>query len=405
MMTTVKIAWRNIWRTPLRSLIVIGSIVLGIWAGIFVIAFCYGLNSQRTINRIESAVSHIQIHHPEYEKDFDSKFILEDPITLEKTLDADPEIKAYALRSLQMGMISSPIKSNGVQIIGVNKAQEKEVTNLYTNLTEGSYFKTKRKNAILIGEVLAKKLNVRLRSKVVLTFQDNENNIISGAFRVCGIFKTQFSKYDESHVFIQNSDLHRLIQSEGYHQAALLCQSIDQVESVLNRLNSQFKGVNIKDWKKIAPELAYADEVMETWLFLIMIIIMLALIFGIINTMLMAVFERRKELGMLMAIGMNKSKVFTLILVETFFLSLVGAPTGMLLGALTINLTSETGIDLSIVGDGLQSVGLSNIIYPIIEPKFYFLTGVLVFLFTLIAAIYPSKKALRLKPTEAIRTI
>ena len=132
---------------------------------------------------------------------------------------------------------------------------------------------------------------------------------------------------------------------------------------------------------------------------------MLALIFGIINTMLMAVFERRKELGMLMAIGMNKSKVFTLILVETFFLSLVGAPTGMLLGALTINLTGKTGIDLSIVGDGLQSVGLSNIIYPIIEPKFYFLTGILVFLFTLIAAIYPSNKALRLKPTEAIRTI
>ena len=170
-------------------------------------------------------------------------------------------------------------------------------------------------------------------------------------------------------------------------------------------MNSQLKGVKIKDWKKIAPELAYADEVMETWLFLIMIIIMLALIFGIINTMLMAVFERRKELGMLMAIGMNKSKGFTLILVETFFLSLIGAPIGMLLGALTINLTSETGIDLSIVGDGLQSVGLSNIIYPIIEPKFYFLTGILVFLFTLIAAIYPSKKALKLKPTEAIRTI
>ena len=126
MMTTVKIAWRNIWRTPLRSLIVIGSIVLGIWAGIFVIAFCYGLNSQRTTNRIESAVSHIQIHHPEYEKDFDSKFTIEDPISLKNTFESYPEIKSYALRSLQLGMISSPIKSNGVQIIGINKEQEKK---------------------------------------------------------------------------------------------------------------------------------------------------------------------------------------------------------------------------------------------------------------------------------------
>lgn len=405
MMTSIKIGWRNIWRTPLRSIIVIGSIVLGIWAGIFVIAFCYGLNKQRTMNRIESAVSHIQIHHPEYEKDFDGTYTLVDPIALEKILLAEPSIKSYALRSLQLGMISSAIKSNGVQIIGVNKNQEKKVTNLYSNLTEGSYFDTKRKNAILIGEVLAKKLNVRMRSKVVLTFQDNENNIISGAFRICGIFKTQFSKYDESHVFIQNSDLHRLIQSESYHQAALLCHNIDQVQATLDHLETDLQNYTVKDWKKISPELAYADEIMETWLFLIMVIIMLALIFGIINTMLMAVFERRKELGMLMAIGMNKSKVFSLILIETFFLSLVGAPTGMALGALTIHLTSNTGIDLSIVGDGLQSVGLSNIIYPVIEPKFYFFIGLLVFGFTLIAAIYPSKKALRLKPTEAIRTI
>jgi ABC-type antimicrobial peptide transport system permease subunit len=108
---------------------------------------------------------------------------------------------------------------------------------------------------------------------------------------------------------------------------------------------------------------------------------------------------------MLMAIGMNKSKVFLLILTETFFLSLIGAPTGMFLGAFTIKLTSETGINLAIVGEGLQSVGLGNIIYPEIETKFYIFISVMVFIFTLIAAIYPSRKALKLKPTEAIRTI
>jgi ABC-type antimicrobial peptide transport system permease subunit len=90
---------------------------------------------------------------------------------------------------------------------------------------------------------------------------------------------------------------------------------------------------------------------------------------------------------------------------ETLFLSIVGAPTGMLLGFLTISITSKTGIDLSIVGNGLESVGLSNLIYPVIEPKFYLFIGLIVFLFTLIAAIYPSKKALKLKPTEAIRNL
>lgn len=405
MRTTLKIAWRNIWRTPLRSLIVIGSIVLGIWAGIFVVAFCYGLNKQRTVSSIESAISHVQIHHPEFRENFESKYSLENSNEISSTIESEEQVKSFSFRSILFGMINSPVKSNGVQIIGVHEEQEKNVTNLHSKIIDGSYFDVKRKNAVVIGEALAKKLKVRLRSKVVLTFQDKDNNIVSGAFRVCGIFKTQYTKYDETHIFVRNSDLHRLTESESYHQLAILCYQLDDVESVAISLKNQLNNYEVSDWKQISPELAYADEVMETWLFLIMVIIMLALIFGIVNTMLMAVFERRKELGMLMAIGMNKSKVFILILTETLMLSCVGAPTGMLLGALTVKITSTTGIDLSIVGEGLQSVGLGNIVYPVIDPWFYLFIGVLVFVFTLIAAIYPSKKALKLKPTETIRTI
>ena len=405
MRTILKIAWRNIWRTPMRSLIVIGSIVMGIWAGIFVVAFSYGLNKQRTESSIKNAISHIQIHHPEYQKEYDSKFYLGEPDKLNAVLESDKSIESYAFRTLLNGMVSSPIKSNGVRIIGVNKNQEKELTSIYSGLVKGTYFESKRRNPILIGEALAEKLKVKLQSKVVLTFQDTENTIISGAFRVCGIYKTQYSKYDQGTVFIENKDLHRLLKSENFHQVALLCNSIDQVDSTYNSLKTNLPEYEVKDWKSIAPELAYADKIMESWLFLIMIIIMLALIFGIINTMLMAVFERRKELGMLMAIGMNRSKIFLLILIETLFLSLIGAPTGLVLGALTIKITSETGINLAFISTGLENVGLSSVIYPQIESYFYLFITVMVFLFTLIAAIYPSRKALMLKPTEAIRTI
>jgi putative ABC transport system permease protein len=405
MRTILKIAWRNIWRTPMRSLIVIGSIVMGIWAGIFVVAFSYGLNKQRTESSIKNAISHIQIHHPEYQKEYDSKFYLGEPDKLNAVLESNKSIESYAFRTLLNGMVSSPIKSNGVRIIGVNKNQEKELTSIYSGLVKGTYFESKRRNPILIGEALAEKLKVKLQSKVVLTFQDTENTIISGAFRVCGIYKTQYSKYDQGTVFIENKDLHRLLKSENFHQVALLCNSIDQVDSTYNSLKTNLPEYEVKDWKSIAPELAYADKIMESWLFLIMIIIMLALIFGIINTMLMAVFERRKELGMLMAIGMNRSKIFLLILIETLFLSLIGAPTGLVLGALTIKITSETGINLAFISKGLENVGLSSVIYPQIESYFYLFITVMVFLFTLIAAIYPSRKALMLKPTEAIRTI
>ena len=107
MRTTLKIAWRNIWRTPLRSLIVIGSIVLGIWAGIFVVAFCYGLNKQRTVSSIESAISHIQIHHPEFRENFESKYSLENSNEIASTIESEEQVKSFSFRSILFGMINS----------------------------------------------------------------------------------------------------------------------------------------------------------------------------------------------------------------------------------------------------------------------------------------------------------
>ena len=117
--------------------------------------------------------------------------------------------------------------------------------------------------------------------------------------------------------------------------------------------------------------------------------------------MLMAVFERRRELGMLMAIGMNRSKIFLLIITETFFLSLIGAPTGLLLGALSIKLTAQTGINLAIVGKGLESVGLGSVIYPEIQSHFYFYISIMVFVFTLIAGYLPIAKSLKFKTNRS----
>lgn len=405
MKTILKIAWRNIWRTPLRSFTVIASIVTGIWAGIFVTALSYGLNDQRTKNNIDNYVSHIQIEHPKFSDNFESKYNLGTTDDLNSSLQNTEYISSYTFRTILYGMVNSASKSHGVKITGINPLTERNVTAIHKLIEEGDYFKSNKKNQILIGSSLAKKLHIKLRSKIVLTFQDAENNIVAGAFRVSGIFDTNFTSYDENNVFIHQKDIHRLFNEEQYHQAALLCTSIDNTDSVKQSLMVQKPNLSIKDWKDIAPELAYANEVMETYLLVIMLIIMLALLFGIVNTMLMAVFERRRELGMLLSIGMNKSKVFTLILVETFFLSLLGAPTGMLLGYLSIENMADKGLDLSVVAVGMESMGLSSVIYPSLENKFYAYISIMVFVFTLIAAIYPSRKALKLNPTEAIRTI
>jgi len=161
----------------------------------------------------------------------------------------------------------------------------------------------------------------------------------------------------------------------------------------------------VQYWGEISPELSYSDEMMTMALYIYMGIIMLALLFGIINTMLMAVLERKRELGMLMSVGMTKTKVFGMVLVETFVLALVGGPIGMLAGHITVIYFGRKGINVAALGEGMNALGFDSIIYTQLPATSYIDIAVMVIITALLAALYPARKALKLNPAEAVRAI
>ena len=402
----IRISWRNVWRNALRSGVVIASIALGIWAGLFVISVSSGLNQQRTADAINTSISHLQLHHPEFTKDNNVKYRIQNAEAVEATLAAKPEVQAVTKRVILSGMVSSSTGGFGVRISGVDSESQTQVTTLASKIEEGAFLKGDKRNLIVIGTRLADKLNVKIRSKIVLTFQKDDGEIVAGAFRVGGLYKTSSSKSDELNVFVRSSDVNRLLEeSAGYHEIAVLLKNTDQVKPQAEVIRSEFSELQTETWQEIAPELGYADEMMKQILYIIIGIILLALSFGIVNTMLMAVLERKRELGMLMSVGMNKTKVFTMIVIETLFISLVGGPLGVLLGFLTITYFGSVGIDLSVVGKGLEEFGISTMIYPTLEPSFYLNVTIMVMIAALLASIYPAIKALQLKPAEAVRAI
>ncbi|MAX82237.1 MAG: ABC transporter permease [Crocinitomicaceae bacterium] len=406
MRTIFKIAWRNIWRNRLRSLVVIGSIVLGIWSGIFVGAFSFGMNTQRTKNTIKNNISHLQIHHKKWAKEHKLNYWIEDPKSIENYLTNSKAVKHFSSRILINGMVASAHKTAGVQITGINPEQEAQLTDLASKIDSGNYISDKGKNSILIGEALAEKMKVKPGSKVVITFTDSDGNIISSAFKIRGFFNVTSSTLEKSMVYVRNSDLEKLLnRTESAHEFALLLNNEDQVESFHDELQQHFPNYRVQTWKEVAPELAYADDMMSTMLYIIIGIIILALSFGIVNTMLMAVLERKKELGMLMGIGMSKTRIFLMILFETLLLSLCGGPLGVILSYASIALSHQTGIDLSFFGAGLQSLGIDSVIYPEVMTSFYFGTGGLVVVMAIISSIWPARRALKMNPVEAIRTI
>lgn len=402
-----KIAWRNVWRNRLRSTVIIIAIGLGIWAGLFVMGISVGMTEQRRDNIISSKLSHIQIHDPEYVEDQKVGHLIDHSNRVIQTLEEHPEVKNWSARIKLTGMASSPVGAFGVQITGVDPEKEKQVTDIYKQIEEGNYFEEDRKNAIVIGRKLAEKLNIDLGSKMVLNFQDMEGNITAGAFRIVGVYKTDNTQMDEVAVFLKNEDLKDLLgmEEENYHEMALLADNFENINQVKENLAQTHSNLSVRTWKELAPTLAYADDMMATSLYIFIGIILCAMAFGIVNTMLMAVLERKRELGMLMSIGMNKLRLFSMIVLETVFLSLVGGPFGILLGYFSIDYFQRVGIDLSVFGEGLESLGIGAMIYPDLDNIFYFNIGMMVVIAAILSSIYPAIKALKYKPAETIRGI
>ena len=402
----LKIAWRNVWRSKGRSTVVMGSIVVGIWALLVGSGFMNGFMVGYMNEAINFDISDIQVHQPEFKQDLDINFSIPDGKAKAADIRTWEGVKAVTTRSIVNGMIASPKKANGIQIRGIDKIHEAEVTSLDSLLIEGTYFEGIKRNPIIIGSKLAENLHTKLRAKVVLTFNDSKGNITSAAFRVAGIVKSSSLNINERYVYVLQSDLNKLLNTGSQvHEIAIITEENVDITAIVNQYAAKYPNDLIEDWKLIAPELAFMQEMYGSMLYVLMFIILTALIFGIINTMLMAVLERIKELGMLMAIGMNKIRIFLMILIETLCLAIIASPFGLLISYLTITYYRSAGVDLTNYSEGLEAFGYGSILYPYIADSTYLVVTTGVILTAFLAAIYPALKAIRLKPVEALHKI
>lgn len=388
----------------MRSLIVILSITIGLFAGVFYTAFSWGMIEDHIESSISESLSHIQIHDSSYDKTQPNNYSIANGKELLEKVAENKNIKASTGRMLVTGMVSSANAGSGVLVSGIIPEKEMEVTGLNSKIIEGEYFEGVKSNPVLIGKKLAEKLKVNLKNKIVLTFQDANGEITAGAFRVAGIYKTRNSKLDEMNVYVRLEDVNRLMGFDSeMNEIAILLPDNSHLDEVKDEISAIAPGLKVETWKQLSTELEYLVSMFRQYTYIFIVIILLALIFGIVNTMLMTVLERVRELGMLMAIGLNKTKLFFMIVFETIFLALVGGPLGILIAHLFIVYYGKVGIDLSMFSKAYEELGFSSIIYPKLEWYFYLEIGLMTIAAAIFSAIFPARKALQLNPAEAIR--
>lgn len=381
------------------------SIAIGLFAGIAVLALYKGMMKSRVRTAIDAEVGHLQLHDRNFKKDYSPEFVITNGDKILNLITSLPEIKMAAPRSITNGMLATATGSAGVQINGVFPDLEYEASQLKKKIIEGNEFDSTKKNEIMIGKKLATKMKLKTGSKLVLTFTDTSGNMVAGAFRVAAVYQSDNGPLDERNVYVTLNDLNDLLNTgNAFHEIVVLLKNDEDIKIVQQKLKQVCPLLTIETWKEISPETDLLVNTTNQYSYIIMIIIMFALAFGIINTMLMAILERTREIGMMVALGTNKLKIFLLVLLETFFLTLAGTPIGILTGWLLTRYYNIHGLNLSGMGrEMMSSFGFNAMIYP--EFPSDKLTGVLLIVIAtaLVSCLFPAIKALKMQPVEALR--
>ena len=399
------IAWRNIWRNPGRSGVLMGAIFIGVTTGIFLVALVNGWVQQRFDSLIGVQTSHIQFHNTDFVDERGIADTIDEIEELTDLLSEDDRVKVFSSRMISDAMIASARGTSGIVMQGVDPESERLTTGLSDQITDGAYIdETDLRNPVFLGGRLAEKLGVEVGTRIVITFQDPEGELISAAFSVSGIYRTANSQYDERNVFVRKQDMaDQLGGRELIHEVAVILNDMDRVDEAVGDWQPFRPDIEVRGWRDLSPESAMLEEYSVQMMGILLVIILLALSFGILNTMLMAIYERMPELGMLQAIGMQRHTVFRMVMSETVVLSLAGGIAGMGVGAIIVNWLSGHGLNLSRYADALADFGYDAIVYPELELSFYFSLTLFVIIAAVISGLWPAIKATRIKPIEAMR--
>jgi putative ABC transport system permease protein len=402
-------AWRNVWRNRRRSLLTVLAITLGLSFNIFMRGIGDGFHEQMVDNSVRAEIGHVEIHRAGYHDEPGLNKTLPNPEAVEKVVGSLPELRGYSLRVLGGGLASTAENSSGVQILGVDPSQEQTVTTIQRGIIQGRYLSDEMRRPILIGDRLATRLKVSLDDKIVLMVQAADGSMGAELFRVAGIFRSGAPEMDEGVVFILRSDAQNIFAlGNRVTEVAILLGSSRQVPAALETLRKDLKGepVEVLPWWQVEPFLQQFIQIDDAFFYIIVLIFFIVISIGILNTIMMSIFERIREFGVMMALGTKPRQVIKLVVEEAFVLGIVGVVSGSLLGSALTLYFARHGINLSSFSAGAAALGItSSRVYSELTFVNLLYSNLAVLIVVLLVAFYPAIHAARLRPVEALRHV
>jgi len=401
-----KIAWRNIWRNPRRTTVILMAIIIGVWSMIFLGALMRGIEDGMVKNGIKTLTGHIQIHRVGYRNDPVVENSLTDMTIVKSALDRHlPSGAQWSLRVKVSAIVSNARHSSAVTLVGIDPVREAGISFIGNAVTTGRYLNSGDEFGIVIGQALADKFETKLGRKLIIMSQDTGRDIASRAFRIIGVFNAEMKATEEFFVFITQSAAQEMLKLPGgISEVSIVLENDNAVNQVITALKSSLPAddYEVLSWKELLPLLTTYLKMYNEFIAIWYLVVFIAMSFGIVNTTLMAVFERIREFGLLKSLGMKPLYIVKEVLTESFILLLVGAIMGNLLSFGCVYILSGKGIDLTAFAAGTETWGMSRIIFPILYGKDIAMANVIVFVLGVLVSLYPAVKAARFTPVEAL---
>ena len=402
----VKLAWRNIWRNPRRTAVILAAVIIGVWSMIFLGALMRGIAVGMVKNGIATLTGHIQIHHKGYRDDPAVENSMFNRQVIEKALSESLPPGAHWASRVRVNAIASNARhSSGVTMVGIDPLAEAKISFIGSAISKGSYLAQGDSNGILIGQALLEKFETRVGRKLVLMSQDTEQEIASRAFRIVGVFRAEMESTEKQFVFVSRSAAQKMLKlGHGISEIAILLPDGYENHKVYNKLKASLPAdqFEVQSWRELLPFQTAYLRILDGFMWFWFLVVFVAMGFGIVNTTLMAVFERMREFGLMKALGMKPWWILREVLMESFLLLICGLMVGNFLGFLSIYALSGSGIDLSALAAGAEYAGMARIIYPAIAAKDVWVANLTVLLLGLLVSLYPAIKASRFTPVQAL---
>jgi ABC-type lipoprotein release transport system permease subunit len=402
----LQLAWRNIWRNPRRTTVILSAVIIGVWSMIFLGALMRGIAVGMVKNGIATLTGHIQIHHKGYRDDPSIENSIFNRQVVEKALsEILPPGARWTSRVRVNAIANNARHSSGVTMVGIEPPAEAKISFIGSAISRGRYLAQDDANGILVGEALLEKFETKIGRKLVLMSQDKGQGIASRAFRIVGVYNAEMEFTEKQFVFVTRSAAQKMLRlGNGISESAILLADGYENRDVYKKLKEALPSdqFEVHSWRELLPFQTAYLKILDGFMWFWFLVVFVAMGFGIVNTTLMAVFERMREFGLMKALGMKPRWILREVLVESFLLLICGLVVGNVLGFLSIYGLSGSGIDLSALAAGAEYAGMSRIIYPAFEIKDVVVANLTVLLLGLLVSLYPAIKAARFTPVQAL---